>query len=233
MSLADARWSGWVYPLPTLGGDRNATVSDGFSAAKTAEHREHLGVDVMYRRRPHEPAELPRGTKLFYMPAGTPVLAAFDGKIWNAHITGFGHSVAIDHGDAPDIGPAVTFYQHMSSFARPWTKGDVVRAGDQLGIVGGSLTGYPLHHLHFELWLPTREKAVDPEPYMGMWERRRADQLQERRDSDGGRASQPQERRDPDAGGRRGVSMPLVIGIGAGLLAIGILVASAGSDELV
>lgn len=217
MSLADARWTGWAYPLPTLADGRTAVVSDGFSAAKTAEHRQHLGVDVMYRRLPHEPAELPRGTKLFYMPASTPVLAAFGGEIWNASVTDYGHSVTIDHGNAPDIGPAVTFYQHLAAFARPWKKGDVVRAGDALGVVGGSLTGYPLHHLHFELWLPTRDQAVDPEPYMERWERRRAHQLVDRGDP---------------GDSRRGISMPLVIGVGAGLLALGIMIASVGRDEL-
>lgn len=216
MSLANARWTGWVYPLPTLADDRAATISDGFSAEKTADHRQHLGVDVMYRRRPHEPAALPRGTKIFYMPANTPVLAAFGGKIWNTIVTDYGHSVAIDHGNAPDIGPAVTFYQHMASFARPWKKGGVVRAGDELGTVGGPLVGYPLHHLHFELWLPTRDKAIDPEPYMAKWERRRAHQLVGRGDPGG-----------------RGISVPIVIGVGAGLIALGILIASAGRDELV
>ena len=220
MSLADARWTGWVYPLPTLVDDRAATVTDGFFAEKTVDHRQHLGVDVMYRRRPHEPAELPRGTKLFYMPANTPVIAAFGGEIWSASITGYGHSVAVDHGNAPDIGPAVTFYQHMASFSRPWRKGDVVRAGDELGTVGGSLVGYPLQHLHFELWLPTREKAVDPEPYMAKWERRRMSQLD----------APP---RDDRVAARGGISMPIVIGVGAGLLALGIMIASAGRDELI
>ena len=223
MGLTDASWAGWIHPLPTLPDGRAAIISDGFSAEKTADHRQHLGVDVMYRRLPHEPAELPRGTKLFYMPANTPVLAAFGGRIWNASVTDYGHSITIDHGNAPDIGPAVTFYQHMASFARPWKKGDVVRAGDELGIVGGSLTGYTLHHLHFELWLPTRDKVVDPAPYMAKWARRRARQLVGRGDA-GGRGATP---------ARRGDSMPIVIGVGAGLIALGIMIASAGRDDLV
>ena len=214
----DASWSGWINPLPTLPDGRDADISDGFSTVATAEHRQHLGVDLMYRRLPFEPAALPRGTKLFYMPANTPVLAVYGGKIWNASVTGYGHSVTIDHGNAPDIGPAVTFYQHMAAFAQPWKKGDVVRAGDALGVVGGSLTGYPLHHLHFELWLPTRDKAIDPEPYMAKWERQPAQQFVERGNG---------------AGGSRRISTPLVIGVGVGLLALGILIASASRDELV
>ena len=226
MSLADARWTGWVYPLPTLADDRAAVVSDGFSAEKTAAHRKHLGVDVMYRRLPHEPAALPRGTKLFYMPPGTPVLAAFDGKIWSTSVTDYGHAITLDHGNAPDIGPTVTFYQHMASFAQPWKKGDVVRAGDELGIVGGSLIEYPLHHLHFELWLPTRDKAVDPEPYMKTWERRRMPLVGAERD-DVSRSSSMIDR------GERGISMPIVIGVSAGLLALGLMLASASRDDLV
>ena len=211
--LTGASWDGWIYPLPTLADGRAADISDDFSAEATADHRQHLGVDLMYRRLPSESAELPRGTKLFYMPANTPVVAAYGGKIWSASVTGYGHSVTIDHGNVPGVGPAVTFYQHMASFSREWRKGDVVRPGDVLGIVGGSLTGYPLHHLHFELRLPTRDKAIDPKPYMAKWARRRIGQLSM-----------------PSRG--RGISMPLVIGVGAGLLALGIMIASAGRDEL-
>lgn len=172
MTLADAKWSGWVFPLPTLNG-RQAEISDGFSSTATGGHRQHLGVDIMYRRLVNEPAELPRGSKMFYVPEGTPVLAAYGGKIWQASLSEtYGHNVTIDHGNVPGIGPCCTFYQHMSEFSRSWSKGDVVAAGERLGIVGGSLTGYPLHHLHFELWLPTRDKAVDPAPYMSKWARR-------------------------------------------------------------
>lgn len=165
-------WAGWIYPLPTLGDGRSAVISDGFKAVQTDDHRQHLGVDVMYRRSPMEPAELPRGSKGYYVPANTPVLAAFGGKIASANITGYGHSVSIDHGVVPGIGHVVTFYQHMSSYARPWKVGDRVSAGEKLGIVGGSLTGYPLHHLHFEMWLPTRANAINPAPYMALWQRR-------------------------------------------------------------
>lgn len=182
----------------------------------------------MYRRRPDEPAELPRGTKLFYMPENTPVLAAFDGKIWSTNVGDYGHSVTLDHGDAPEIGPAVTFYQHMASFNRSWKKGDVVRAGDVLGIVGGPLTGYPLEHLHFELWLPTRDNAIDPAPYMTKWERRPAFLTR----MPFQRAPEP-DVPPTDRGGRL-LSTPLLIGIAAtGLLAIGLAIASAGSDDAV
>lgn len=167
-------WANWVYPLPSLSDGRQAVISDGFSAAATDGHRQHLGVDVMYRRSPLEPAELPRGSKGYYVPANTAVLAAFGGTIAKPSLTGYGHSVQIDHGNVPGVGHVVTFYQHMSSFARPWKAGERVSAGEKLGIVGGSLTGYPLHHLHFEMWLPTRANAINPAPYMALWQRRAA-----------------------------------------------------------
>jgi murein DD-endopeptidase MepM/ murein hydrolase activator NlpD len=170
MTLATYNWQGWVYPLPTLGG-RPAVISDGFKSVAIDGHRQHLGVDMMYRRLPLEPATLPRGSKGYYMPPNTPVMAAFGGRIWSSNVDGYGHSVQIDHGNIPNLGPTVTFYQHMASFASQWKKGDVVSAGDRLGIVGHSLTGYGLDHLHFELWLPTRSNAVDPAPYMNRWRR--------------------------------------------------------------
>lgn len=220
--LMSASWIDWVYPLPTLTDGREATISDGFSAAETADHREHLGVDIMYRRLPSEVAALPRGTKLFYTPENTPVIAAYGGKIWNTNITSLGHSVTIDHGNVPEIGPAVTFYQHMASFARDWKKGDVIRPGDVLGIVGGPIIGYPLHHLHFELWLPTRDEAIDPAPFMTKWQRRHIGQL-----------SMPVYEVAPERGGGIGLSTPIVLGIAAaGLLAIGIAIAATSGDDL-
>lgn len=163
-----------VFPLPNIGA-RKAVITDHFQAvATTGEkgHRQHLGVDVAYVRLASEPQTLPRGTKLFYSPADTPVLAALPGKIWSATFSDLGHSVVIDHGNVGGVGPCCTFYQHLSSWSRAWKKGDPIIAGEQLGIVGGSLSGYPWHHLHFELWLPTRNKAVDPTPHMMKWARK-------------------------------------------------------------
>lgn len=160
-----------VFPLPTLG-TRQAVISDGFSATATKDHREHLGCDLMYRRLASEPQVLPRGSKGFYVPENTPVLCALPGKIWSTVFTGLGHSVVVDHGNVIGLGPCCTFYQHMSSWSRTWRKGDIVTAGTELGIVGGSLSGYPLHHLHFEVWLPTRTHAVDPAPHLARWTRK-------------------------------------------------------------
>ena len=226
--LMSASWIDWVYPLPTLTDGREATISDGFSAIETADHRQHLGVDIMYRRVPSEVPALPRGTKLFYTPENTPVVAAYGGKIWNTNITSLGHSITIDHGDVPEIGPAVTFYQHMASFARDWKKGDVIRPGDVLGIVGGPIIGYPLHHLHFELWLPTRDEAIDPEPFMTKWARRHIGQL-----SIPAPVYKVVNDVVPERGGGIRLSTPLVIGIAAtGLLVIGLAIGAASGDDV-
>ncbi len=168
-------WPGWLWPMPALGG-RAPVISDGFSAAATDGHRKHLGVDIMYRRLPSEPPTLPQGSKHFYVPVNTPVLAAFSGKVWKADLSPKGHQIQIDHGSVSGIGPLNTYYQHLSSFARTWRRGDIVKAGDVLGIVGGSPIGYPLWHLHFELWVPAAGKpvsewAIDPAPAMAKWQR--------------------------------------------------------------
>lgn len=160
-----------VFPLPTIG-SRLAVISDGFSKVATADHREHLGCDLMYRRLATEAPTLPRGSKMFAVPANTPVYAALSGKIWSRAFTEYGHSVVVDHGNVFGVGPCCTFYQHMASWSRDWTKGDIVTAGDQLGIVGHSLSGYGLDHLHFEIWLPTRSNAANPAQYLAMWRRK-------------------------------------------------------------
>lgn len=175
-STSDA-WPGWVWPMRALG-SRQPVISDGFSPAATDGHRKHLGVDIMYRRLASESPTLPQGTKNFYVPANTPVVAAYHGKIWIANLSPKGHQIQIDHGNVPGLGPLNTYYQHLQSFSRQWRKGDTVRPGDVLGIVGGNIEpgGYPLWHLHFELWVPTAgrsasEWAIDPAPVMAKWQK--------------------------------------------------------------
>jgi murein DD-endopeptidase MepM/ murein hydrolase activator NlpD len=163
-----------MWPLAALR-DRLPVVTDGFSLGTTT-HRRHLGIDMMYRRLSYEPALLPRSTPNYTVPANTPVLATADGQIWKADLSSRGHQIQIDHGAPYGLKGVNTYYQHLSSFHKPWAKGDYVQAGDVLGIVGGDITpgGYPLHHLHFELWFPIKNTsvaswAVDPVPFLTTW----------------------------------------------------------------
>ena len=88
-------------------------------------------------------------------PVGTPIMAAFDGKISFAGDGGdYGNVVKISHG-----GGRETRYAHMSRFAANTRPGVEVKAGDIIGYIGttGLSTG---PHLHFELYLAGT--AIDP-----------------------------------------------------------------------
>lgn len=88
-------------------------------------------------------------------PVGTPIQAAFDGKIaFAGDGKGYGNVIRIDHG-----GGRATAYAHMSRFADGMKVGLEVRAGDVIGYVGttGLSTG---PHLHFELY--QNGVAIDP-----------------------------------------------------------------------
>ncbi len=160
--------AGWVVPVPTLA-DRPAVVSNEFRASTP---HEHLGVDLMFRRRDARdliavfPPKTANGTPLFFMPDGISALAAAAGTVAFADVTPMGNSVIIQH----PIGWA-TYYTHLASLAVK--RGDVVRAGQPLGTIGASpIDGEHLKHLHFELWKGgKRSGAVDPAPYLDTWTR--------------------------------------------------------------
>ena len=88
-------------------------------------------------------------------PTGTPVYAAFSGKIKFAGVAGaYGNLIKISHSGGKE-----TRYAHLNKIAREAKKGRKVKAGDIIGYVGttGRSTG---PHLHFELHRGKR--AVDP-----------------------------------------------------------------------
>ncbi len=178
-------WSGWVWPVPIWEG-RPPVISqewkpgvDPGPGRASGAHENHLGVDICFRKKAGDPPghvkHLTEGP--FIAPQGTPIIAAYDGKVWAKGYTSYGHYVTVDHGNVPGLAPLVTFYQHLEGFERDWQKGDEVRAGDVLGTMG-----YPnpeadadgFRHLHFELWFPVkgvpeRQWSVDPAPYMTHW----------------------------------------------------------------
>ena len=148
-----ASLAGWIVPVPTLA-DRPAVVSNEFHAGtQPNDPHEHLGVDLMFRRRDARdliavfPPKTANGTPLFFMPDGISVLAAAAGTVSFADMTGMGNSVIIQHANG-----WATYYTHLSSLAVK--RGDVVRAGQAVGTIGASPTdGEHLKHLHFsELW---------------------------------------------------------------------------------
>ena len=104
-------------------------------------------------------------------PLNTPIYAARDGEVIAAGpASGFGNWIIIRH----DIdGKRVdTVYGHMATSGVLVKRGDEVKAGDPIGLIGneGFSTG---PHLHFEIWDGGRTnvsggsgKAIDPKPYL-------------------------------------------------------------------
>ncbi|OUN01451.1 MAG: hypothetical protein BAA02_04150 [Paenibacillaceae bacterium ZCTH02-B3] len=92
-------------------------------------------------------------------PQGTPVYAAESGVVTVAQSwSGYGNCIIIDHG-----GGLMTLYAHLKPGGILVEKGQEVKKGDKIGLVGmtGTATGY---HLHFEVRL--NGEPVDPEPYL-------------------------------------------------------------------
>ncbi|TAN05216.1 MAG: M23 family peptidase, partial [Rhizobiaceae bacterium] len=88
-------------------------------------------------------------------PLGTPVVAAFDGRIvFEGESGGYGNMIRISHPDGRE-----TRYAHLQRFQFPDGVGRSVKAGEIIGYVGttGVTTG---PSLHFELYL--NGVAIDP-----------------------------------------------------------------------
>lgn len=155
-----APFKDWVWPMPVWNG-RKPVISNEFNPRPGNEAgMTHPGVDILYIRRPNEPAKLPEGTKGFFVPSDLiPVYAVASGVVIQSGKSGRGHSVIIDHGNG-----YTTFYQHLTAQGLP-AKSSRVTAGTPIGIVGHDTAqgGYPLNHLHFEIW-PGRDRrrAIDP-----------------------------------------------------------------------
>ena len=165
--------SDWIYPVPSLD-DRFAVVSNPFRAHASDDGKltQHLGVDLMYRRRDARdvtavfPSGTAGGTRMFFMPDGVPALAAAAGVVTFANWTPVGNTVVIRHSNGWG-----TYYTHLATLAV--RAGQLVSAGQVLGTIGASPEdAAQLRHLHFELWKSARRSdAVDPAPYLAAWSR--------------------------------------------------------------
>ena len=116
---------------------------DSYTCPYVVHPRSQFG----YRHgRRHQGIDLP-------FPTGTPVAAAFDGKVRiSAYVSGYGNLVVIRHANGLE-----TFYGHLSQ--RKVESGDWVSAGDIIGL-GGSTGRSTGPHLHFETRY--RGAAFDP-----------------------------------------------------------------------
>ena len=183
---------GWVWPLPIFCG--RVPVVSSQHAARNPSRPTHLGVDVMYPRKPGEPDKRPRGTKPgggqphgFVMFEFVPVLAAAPGTIWSARDEPTGFTVVIDHGNylGQKTGQKwATRYTHMKlkQGFNGIRKGQSVLAGTPLGWCRGNPRDNgakvpdlaqvrALWHCHVELWAGGRDQNRDPETWMKKWQK--------------------------------------------------------------
>lgn len=159
--------SNWVFPVGRWRG-RRVVVSDGFTSPRPGLPR-HGGVDLMFERTPADVslrAKTPNGSRggHFVMPDDALAVAAHDGVVTFAAKIATGYAVIVDHAPLH----ASTFYAHLAALRV--RKGDRVRGGEPLGVIGGSpLDGDHLKHLHFELWLGGPADRIDPAPMLATW----------------------------------------------------------------
>lgn len=137
--------------VPVRGVARGA-LTDSWGDPRGGEGaRAHKGIDVM-------------------APAGTPVIAAADGRVEKLFTSEDGGLTIYQRTAAGDT---VLYYAHLAAYAAGLAEGQAVRAGDALGTVGATGDAdAAAPHLHFEVhrmapgqhWWEGTE--VDPYPLL-------------------------------------------------------------------
>jgi murein DD-endopeptidase MepM/ murein hydrolase activator NlpD len=153
-------------PLPTLAYGRKPYITSSF---KPSDRPNHVGCDWFYA---WEHGDLPDfvgdrgaagkkadGTPKHVVPFGVNAVAAADGTVQVAGNSATGYRLWIDHGNGWRTG-----YFHLLDLKVH--VGDVVKAGDRLGLVGDNPKDNDGRHLHFELSPVDKYAPVDPEPFL-------------------------------------------------------------------
>jgi len=115
----------------------NANVNDGFGPRASGMHN---GIDIMCSN----------GTTLVASAPGTVIKVEVDGS--------WGQYIKIDHG-----GGVATLYAHLIEGSPTVSVGQVVAAGEPIGLVGDSGNA-SVSHCHFEVWVDG--VRVDPIPWL-------------------------------------------------------------------
>lgn len=115
----------------------SAPVNDGFGPRSSGMHN---GIDVMCGH----------GAQLVASAAGTVIESELGGS--------WGQYIKIDHG-----GGIATLYSHLIEGSQMVAVGQVVAAGEPIGLVGASGNA-SVSHLHFEVWVDGIR--VDPIPWL-------------------------------------------------------------------
>lgn len=143
MSPAPKRFD--CLPLPRSADGRACRISDKFNLpgfpGYDPDHRQHRGADSTFRKNvPESPIDHPHSSKHYEIPEGTLAVAVLPGVVvyaemnFEAWIPGdhrTGYVVVIDHG-----GGLRTARHHLAELRVK--KGDVVTAGQVIGVTGGS-----------------------------------------------------------------------------------------------
>ena len=160
------------HPVPSLG-ERLAVVSNPFRGRASADGkaREHLGADLMYRRRDTRDLSLSsrreRRRNAAVLHARRHPGARRVGR--RCHVREYDARRQHRHHPSPQrMGDLLHASRHACGSARR-----SVIAGQPIGTIGASPEDAAhLRHLHLELWKNgTRSGAVDPAPYLAAWPR--------------------------------------------------------------
>ncbi|WP_116697138.1 M23 family metallopeptidase [Labrenzia sp. 011] len=155
----DDDWSVRCYVLKAPGNRGFACVNEGgkvsLSGAMLVPVKGVLTSKFGLRFHPIKKTERLHAGVDWAAPTGTPIRAAFSGKVtYRAVRGGYGNFIELTHKDG-----ITSRYAHMHEFADGIELGSVVQAGDLIGYVGttGLSTG---PHLHFEI--RQRGEPTDP-----------------------------------------------------------------------
>lgn len=156
--------------------DRKPVVTDGFQRPGPGAKRKgrgHLGVDIMFRRQGIGSMDRPEYARRYWCPSGVAeAIACAGGRVVAAKRSRTqGWWVKVSHGRYMSV------YRHLSRC--DVKAGDVVYAGDTIGIVGFAPKAgrFGLNHLHFEIWDLSRKgskrsrkrMSVDPGLWLRHW----------------------------------------------------------------
>jgi murein DD-endopeptidase MepM/ murein hydrolase activator NlpD len=154
------------WPLASLDDWRHPRVS---SAYRTRDRPRHDGADIMFRWLDTDPsvpvgdggAVKRAGVRRWFVPDGTLARATEAGRVQLAGESPgrTGLRVWVRH-----IGGVRTGYFHLADLRV--RVGDIVIAGQPLGLVGDNPRAHDPRHLHFEASPAGRYAPFDPAPYL-------------------------------------------------------------------
>ena len=120
-------------------------------------------ISQQFFRAPNAPGTRHNGFDIVG-PRNTPVIAAAAGTVIRSYYEpAYGNRMRIDHGVDENGQRVFTKYYHLAQRQRK--AGDVVRRGEQIGLMGSTGALGLAVHLHFELHVgrsPASARAIDP-----------------------------------------------------------------------